>query len=305
LWAEECWYPRRLLPNLNTESIMRYTDTVSFEHAAIGAQSFPISMHPRWVVTPFPTSPLWQRMHARFDPEHFMYAAPPVDVGKLTLDTTSLEGLRVLRCPIKAAGSKELIVPLELQPLEPLIRYLMELELHINPKFADFWCHVSFERTQVQADGTQRVPGWHVDGFQGVRVPRHQIEHSYLWADVAPTEFCVQPFFISHLDAGRHNIFDELTCQAREANAYAGLPGHVYLIDPYVVHRSPVMQQAGWRSFFRMTFTETELEDTNNTRNLALALAQDYASRIDVRDRFYAYDGDIPWHSYGLKPVKL
>lgn len=283
---------------------MRYTDTVSFEHAAIGEQAFKLRLPPRWVVTPFSTSPLWQRMHARFDPEHFMYAAPPVDVGKLLVDTTELEGLRVLRCPIKAAGSEELIVPAELQRLEPLIRYILELELHVNPKFVDFWCHVSFERTQVQAQASQRVPGWHVDGFQGVRVPRHQIEHSYLWADVAPTEFCIQPFFITHLDAGRHNIFDELMSQARSDNTYAGLPGHVYLIDPYVVHRSPVVEQAGCRSFFRMTFTETELEDTNNTRNLSLAMPQEYAPRIDVRDRFYPYDGDVPWPLYGLKRLK-
>ena len=282
---------------------MRYTETVQFQSNSVGAKTDDLRFEPHWVALPFPRNPLWGRLGAVFDTEHFLYACPPGDVGLVELDTESLEGVRVLRCPIKPAGSDTVRLPRELRALSPLVRHVCELEAHANPDFAAFWCHITFERTKVEEGATQRVGGWHVDGFQGVRVPRHRAEHSYLWADHQAVECCVQPFFVSHLDPARHNVFDELVRQAREENALAGFESHVYLVDPYLVHRTPVMRRAGWRSFARITFTETELEDPMNTRNLALGSAQDYPPRIDVRDRLHAFRSSPPWECYGVQPV--
>lgn len=282
---------------------MRYTDTVAYEANEIGAEARRMRFAPLWVPVPFPRSPLWTRLATLFDPEHFTHGCPPVDVGPVALDTSSMDGIRVLRCPIKACGSDEVVLPEELAPLAPLVRHVLELEAHANPLFASSWIHLSFERTRVEAGATQRVPGWHVDGFQGVRAPRHLVEHSYLWADRDPTEYCVQPFFLSHLDPGRHNVFAEMERQAREGNAMAGLPGHAYLIDPYLVHRSPVSAEPGFRSFVRITCAETELEDPANTRNLSLGPSQDYAPRLEARDRLHPYRGEVPWEWYGVRPL--
>lgn len=282
---------------------MRYSSQVRYEPNTLGKSCITLSLPGHWVPRPFPNSPLWSRMHQVFDPEHFLYAAPPVDVGKQRVNTSELSGMRALRCPVKPPGSSQLSIPSELAPLRGLIEQIVELEVACNPRFQDFWAHVSFERTAVRAGATQRVPGWHVDGFQGVRVPRHQIEHSYLWADIAAAEFCLQPFFVSHLDPARHNVFDELAHQARSENAFAGLPEHIYLIDPYVVHRSPVLATDVVRSVFRLTFTETELEDPVNTVNLSLPHAGGYRARTDVRDRLFAYEGEPPAGYYGLRPL--
>jgi hypothetical protein len=193
------------------------------------------------------------------------------------------------------------LLPAELEPLQPLVQHILETERHTNPRFEAFWAHITFECTYVEEGAWQRVPGWHVDGFQGVRVPVHQVEHSYLWADTQAVEVCLQPFFLAHLDRSRHNIFAELEKQAAETNAVAGLASHVYLIDPYVVHRSPQVRAAGWRAVCRVTFTETELEDPVNTVNLSLPLAQAYASRLDARNRFSPYEGSVPWGLYGVR----
>lgn len=283
--------------------LARYTDTVSYERNVIGTDAAEMRFRPDWVPVPFPRSPLWTRLAAPFDIEHFQHACPPVDCGPVALDTSSMEGLRVLRCPIKRRGSDAVMLPSELAPLAPLVRHVLELEAQVNPDFPSFWCHLSFERTRVGAGETQRVPGWHVDGFQGVRAPRHRIEHSYLWADRQPTEYCLQPFFLSHLDPGRHNVFAEMVAQAREVNAYAGLEGHAYLVDPYLVHRSPAVAENCWRSFVRITVAETELEDPTNTANLSLGVPQNYPARSEARDRLHAYEGGIPWPFYGLRPI--
>ena len=282
---------------------MRYTERVRFQENSVGHECDALRFEGHWVAVPFARNPLWARLGAVFDAENFLYPCPPADIGRVEIDTSGLEDVRVLRCPIKRAGSDTVMLPRELRPLTPLVRHVCELEAHVNPSFRDFWCHITFERTRVNAGSTQRVGGWHVDGFQGVRVPRHRAEHSYLWADRQAVECCVQPFFVSHLDPARHNLFDELSRQAHEENAYAGLENHLYLIDPYVVHRTPVMQEDGWRSFVRITVAETELEDPTNTRNLSLDAAQHYEARIDVRDRLHAYRGEPPWENYGIRPA--
>ena len=284
---------------------MRYTDHVHYEPARIGRRARILQQSPLWVPKPFAHSPLWARMGSTFDPEHFLYPAPPVDIGKVQLQALAPAPLRVLRCPLKAAWSADLVLPEELAAWEPLVRHVLETERAHNPQFLQAWAHISVEHTEVAAGKTQRVPGWHVDGFQGVRQARHGIEHSYLWANVAPTEFCLQPFLVSHLDTARHNVFDTLQEQAREECVFEGLPEHVYLIDPYVVHRAAPMPKAGWRAFVRITFAETYLDDPVNTVNLSLRVPESAGARIEVRDRLFAYEGSTPWELTGLRKKSL
>ena len=280
---------------------MRYSDRVNYTANAIGRECQTFDFEPRWVPTPFPRSPIWARLHQSFDTEHFLYPAPPIEVGRFDLDPAVLAGLRVLRCPIKKADESIVHLPTELGPVAEVVRHIVETELFINPRFKDFHAHVSFECTDVAAGTTQRVPGWHVDGFQGVRVRAHVIEHSYLWSTRRGTEYCLQPFFIDHLDPHRHNVFPEIERQAKPENVYETFPGSLYLIDPYVVHRSPRVEAAGLRSFLRVTFTETELEDPVNTRNLSFE-EPNHPPRLEVRDRLFSFAGEVPWHSYGVKP---
>ena len=278
---------------------MRYTDHVTYETARIGLQATTIQLKPLWVPKPFAHNPMWARMGQPFDPEHFLYPVPPVDIGKVHLELPT-QALRVLRCPIKVAGDDTVVLPRELAGVEPLLRHVLETELAHNQGYRESWAHITVERTFVKAGHTQRVPGWHVDGLQGVRASRHGIEHSYLWCDEAPTEFCVQPFLLTHLDFSRHNVFDVFEREAA-GTVLSGLPLHVYLLDPYVVHRASVLRNDSWRTFVRVTFAETYLEDPVNTVNLSLRIPQQAAERIEVRNRLFDYEGRTPWEVVGLR----
>ena len=282
---------------------MRYTDNVHYEPASIGERALRLEQKPLWVPKPFAHNPLWARMGQTFDPEHFLYPTPPVDLGKveLKLPAEQFESpVRVLRCPIKAAQNEAVLLPEELSAYEPLVRHVLETELAHNPRYLQSWAHITVERTFVQVHKTQRVPGWHVDGFQGVRAPRHGIEHSYLWSDVAPTQYCLQPFLLTHLDFARHNVFDVFDQEASRY-VFGGLENHVYLLDPYIVHRAALMDNSGWRTFVRLTFTETYLDDPVNTVNLSLHIPQDAPARLEVRNRLFGYEGPTPWEVVGLR----
>ncbi len=284
---------------------MRYTQTVTFQPTTIGKKCIAQKYDSHWVPTPFPNNPIWSRIDKEFNPEHFLYPCPPIDMGKIELNGTT--DIRVLRCPIKKRADNTIYLPKELEFCAPLVQFCVETELNrlSTGKFGYYYAHISYEDVTINAGTSQRAPGWHVDGYQGVKVKRHPIEHSYIWTDSddenSATEFCIQPFYLDHLDASRHNVFDEMNRQAIPANCYRGINKHLYIIDPYVVHGSPVLSKATRRRFARVTFSDIELEDPMNTTNLGIDMEQKYPKRLDVRDRLSAYDGATPWQVYGLK----
>lgn len=142
-----------------------------------------------------------------------------------------------------------------------------------------------------------------MDGLQGVRQAPHATEASVLWSDALPTEYCVQPFLLTHLDPSRHNAQDAMAAQAQEANAFRGQPLGLYLIDPYCVHRAAVATERTWRNFVRVTVADLALEDPGNTRNLGLTGWRAAPDRLEVRDRLFTCPGALPWDALGFEPL--
>src|SRR5208282_1968985 len=136
----------------------------------------------------------------------------------------------------------------------------------------------------VHTDEYHRYPGFHGDGIQGQKLtPKVNVEHSYIFVTEPPTEFCLQPFFLKHLDEAKHNFFLEFDRQAKDANIYGCLPNHLYMIDPYMVHRTPKIQKTQTRVFIRITFAPTELQNPKNTHNpLFDEDMQKYHERQDI-----------------------
>jgi hypothetical protein len=118
-------------------------------------------------------------------------------------------------------------------------------------------------------------------------------EHCYIAGTAPGTEFCIQPFFLEHIDPSRYNIFHEMERQAKAENVYAGQPWHVYLLDPYVIHRSPFVTTEVKRVFLRLTFAYKELQDVRNTVNPMFG-GQEYKHREDIRSLLLTYDGETP-----------
>jgi hypothetical protein len=180
------------------------------------------------------------------------------------------------------------------------VKKLLQYELMINPALADFVVHLTTDYSDVAAGTTQRFPGWHTDGFQGAKFPTKLVcEHSYVLASSPGFEVCVQPFFIEHLDASLYNMFKVFDQQARAANVFSALPNHVYLIDPYVVHRTPLIREKTSRAFFRLTIANNALPIEYNTLNPMLKEVKHH-EKLDIRDFIQAPDIPIDLARYGL-----
>lgn len=273
--------------------------------ATIGDQVLERPFPALWVPQPFPHAPVWRRLGQSFDRAHFLAAHPPIQIGHMVdAGVSETEGSRAyLRCPIKTADTDTAQIPCEMAPVMPVIVHALETFAAWYPQWLTRHVHVTWEAGWVEAGTTQRIPGWHVDGFQGVRQGPHATEASVFWCDALPTEYCVQPFYLTHLDPSRHNAQEALVAQAQEVNALAGRSGGLYLIDPYCVHRGAHATERVWRNFVRVTVADVPLDDPGNTRNVGLRGCQDAPDRLEVRDRLWVSSSPIPWELLGFGPV--
>ena len=240
----------------------------------------------------------YHSLNKPFSLSQYLYPRPPIDMGLIEKDEYSCD-INVLRMPLKFPGTNYRI-PRELGGVTSLITRVAEYEAFINPRHAEFFCHITFDHSDIEEGFYHRYPGFHGDGIQGTKLtPKVEIEHSYILATKPPTEFCLQPFFLKHLDEAKHNFFLEFDRQAQEGNVYKSLPEHLYLIDPYMVHRTPKITQRVTRTFVRITYAATELQHPNNTIN-PMFQGQEYEKRIDVRKRLARNEFEVPYQLYGL-----
>lgn len=250
-----------------------------------------------------PKHPFYREHHELFDLERYQYPRPPIDLGhsRLSLEALGLETVNVLRMPIKYPDT-EFRLPVEIKPFWTLIERVAEYEAGFNERWAECFVHITVDRRRVKAETTHRYPGFHGDGVQGAKFSQKTytpIEHSYILTSAPPTEFCLQPFFFQHLNDGRHNIFHEMEVQMRDSNIFGTLPWHLYLLDPYMVHRTPPIVEDVDRIFVRITFAYSELMNPHNTNN-PLFKEQKYTERHDIRKFLTLYPAEVPWEMYGL-----
>jgi hypothetical protein len=272
------------------------------EISTVGASCFRVKTG-LFVPRANPKHPFYRQQHEPFDLEHYQYPRAPIDIGhsRLSFEALGPATPNVLRMPIKYPGT-DFRLPPEISPFWELIERVAEYEAGFNERIDECFAHFTVDRTIVTREVTHRFLGFHADGVQGAKFSQKKytpIEHSYIVASAPPTEFCLQPFFFGHLSDSRHNIFHEMEVQARRANIYGTIPWNVYLIDPFMVHRTPPIAQTVERIFIRVTFTYTELENPHNTRT-PLFPEQVYPERHDIRKFLTLYQGEVPWEMYGF-----
>lgn len=270
-------------------------------NAPLLSKSNPIEFKPEALWTPKidPDNIAYYTLFKPFNLSNFLSPRLPIDMGKMDVSSMVNNGINVLRMPLKFPGTNYRI-PKQLEAVFPLIKRVAEYESFINKKHDKCFCHITFDASVVQTDEYHRFPGFHGDGIQGTKLtPKVTIEHSYILATSPPTEFCLQPFFLKHLDESKHNYFLEFDRQARESNIYKTLPDHLYLIDPYMVHRTPKINKAVHRLFVRITYAFTELQHPKNTVN-PLFEGQQYEKRVDIRENLCPFEFEVPYNLYGL-----
>lgn len=283
-----------------TPDANKTVENIKYESADMSSKGDTVEIRDVWMPTAQSWSPVYSHLTSPFSFDHYTSPRLPVDLGPF--DVSFVERVpRILRMTIKPVGSLTASIPEELKEAVPFITQLLEYERMINDKFEECEIHITTDYGAVKAQETQRFPGWHVDGLQGGKFKSKLLaEHSYVIATNNPTEFCVQPFFVKHYDEDITNFFKAFDQQARDVNIYRGLPNHLYLMDAYMVHRTPTILEDTYRGFVRITVANAPLPIEHNTMNPMLEQKKpDF--KLDIRDWLRAPDGQVHYEYYGLE----
>lgn len=274
-------------------------DNIVYDETKLSKEGTILDIRDVWMPTAQSWSPVYTHLIAPFSFDQFTSPRLPVNLGAFDIDFVETIP-RVLRLTIKPVGELKAYIPEELKPAEKFIQQVLEYERMINEDFENCEVHITTDYGFVKAAQTQRFPGWHVDGLQGGKFKNKLLaEHSYIAATNNPTEFCMQPFFIKHYDEDITNLFKAFDQQARTENIFKGIPKHLYLMDAYMIHRTPLIQKDTYRGFVRITVANAPLPIEFNTLNPMLD--QERAKfKLDIRDWLREPDYGVNYEYYGL-----
>lgn len=283
-----------------TPDANKTVESIQYDTAQISSSGEVKEIRDVWMPKAQSWSPVYTYLTEPFSFDHYTSPRLPVDLGAFDIGFIKRVP-RILRMTIKPVGEENAYIPDELKEAVPFITQVLEYERMINEKFKDCEVHITTDFGDVKAQETQRFPGWHVDGLQGGKFKEKILaEHSYVIATNNPTEFCIQPFFIKHYDEDITNFFKAFDQQARDVNVYRGIENHLYLMDAYMVHRTPVIKEDTQRGFVRITVANAPLPIEHNTLNPMLDQKRaDF--KLDIRDWLRAPDYGVHYEYYGLE----
>lgn len=173
-------------------------------------------------------------------------------------DTTSQMILRML---VRAKyGPFE--IPACLWWLKPFIFALSSKDENYTD-ILESWCYVTVRHGMPFSTTDDE---WHFDGasFRMDDIP----DRNYIWVNHTPTEYKTGIMYIPEgFDPIRNNLFTLAINNTRINRIHATVARNWYMFNPFVLHRRPPNTPNKPRTFIRISFTDVEIRDVNNTQN--------------------------------------
>ena len=218
------------------------------------------------------------RIDKKLNLEQFAEKNPPFKIGDLKLNPPNNQN--ILRMLIRSFPGN-LLIPDEFKWVMPMISMAESYQKTIC---AHPFLYLTIRTSNMEFN---KIDEWHVDGFS--TQINHLPEQNYIWCSDSPTEYIVQGFNInSNFDPLKHNLHKYIGNRINSNIMTIG-KNEVWMIDPYVVHRSPKVVTKN-RIFIRISFTPIEIKDINNTNNPLLPREHTYDGVVDFRDKLTDYD---------------
>lgn len=181
-----------------------------------------------------------------------IYGTTPEVIGNYQLEVHEM--MLYLYMPISMPSHYECAFPLRLKPFAEVIWESMNHETRLGNHF-DYW-YVTAKHRYVTPDSMNR-PGWHCDGFMTDDV-------NYIWSDCVPTEFAFQYLELTQDDA---ISMQEMEDQIKAENIRTYEAGDLLRLTQEHVHRVPVCDYSGMRTFFKLTGSNSKFDLKGNTHN--------------------------------------
>lgn len=217
--------------------------------------------------------------------KQFSEVNQPICVGRAAV--TEFPDQYILRMLVKSPYSKGLQLTSDTQWVSELVKQASDFQEN-SIGIRHPYCYLT-----VRSISPKSMPAyeWHVDGFS-VRYS-HLPEANYVVVlGEYATEYADQSFdFPQDFNPLIHNVHRFFQKRINMNSVKSLMPGTLYFMDPYVVHKRPAKESSKRRCFIRISFTPIEIPDVNNTVNPLISTSHyNYDGIKEFRDSLKDYD---------------
>ena len=198
-----------------------------------------------------------------FDVSEFKVGNCPDNViGTFEPDSLS-DDIVVEDMPIKFPRSKVLIPDFITADYQRLIQRIFEYDTNND----DLYTYLTITTSTVESDAVQRIPGWHVDGFQKPHRGLLSVQRQYAVTNCLPTLFCTDPLDVVH-SGTKKEFFKQLTEKCQNGTSFwQAAPYQIHLLNSFCPHRPVKATETIRRFFVRVSFSPVPFTRKNNTIN--------------------------------------
>lgn len=207
------------------------------------------------------------------------YGNAPIDMGEVPLDPSEMLVYLYLpvlmRWPVEGQHNRGLRLPKRLEFLRPLVQAAMQ-DASKTLDLDDHYVYVTAKTLWVEGSFSGNRPGWHADGYGSGG------DLNYIWADMNPTQFAVQPF--RDVPDDDFASMQAMEAQIDETRIVTYPDRHLLRLDESVVHRVNPNVQAGMRTFVKISVSQHRFNLRMNSHNHLFDYAWLMHDRGDVRN---------------------
>ena len=197
------------------------------------------------------------------------------------------DDLTIEDMPIKFPGSDCRIPELVPENYVKLVQNIVNYDATLSTSFKSNYVYLTITRSTVEPGRVQRIPGWHVDGFQKPGRTPQVIQHQYAVTNALPTLFCTDPLVLVHSD-NKKDFFKQLADVCETGTHWQATPGQIHLLNAYCPHRPVEAKEPTRRFFVRVSFSQIPFTRKGNTKNPCF----DYEWNDKTKIEFYERQND-------------
>ena len=213
------------------------------------------------------------------------------------------KGIRVLDLPVHMPDQGTRIPEYLPSVFHKIIQGVIDHEERWYSDSNEHYVYVTIDQKYVEAGKTGRRAGAHSDAYierdnrqiditessaDIIEKEMGEVSHTYVIYDRCPTEFFNARFPLKEVDCTSSlKTFDEI---ANESEVVTFPSYHILKMDPYIVHRSAICKESGYRTFMKVSVSRKRYAREGNTRNDLFF----YDEGWDFKDRD-SYTRNHPW----------
>lgn len=213
------------------------------------------------------------------------YGAPPVTVGRwseIELPEVMYYLYLPIAFPFTECDFPFVRLPENLKVCTPLITAAMEHAAYVMGKGFRY-VYLSARKGWATRDNPLNRPGWHCDGFG-------TDDLNYVWWKGPGTRFLVDPPIASSL---LDTISDSHVVSLAQFETLANMSpqsirtppqGHLYAIDPYVIHATPEISTPCMRQYVKISMSDHKYNLKDNSHNHLFDYRWEMFDREEVRN---------------------